>query len=245
MREHLVFLLSAPLGSFGSYAGHERRGSGLFPMRSAMLGLIGAALGIERTDTDGQAALRSYSVAVQSFQRTMPLRDYHTVQAVPTARAKKPATRKSALERAGRNTTTIITTRDYRCDVLFGAALWGRGRWSLAQIADFLQRPAFTLYLGRKSCPLTSPVNPQIVKTESPVDALSSIEVPSWLRLPEWKEANRKKYPVYSDPVEGLEEPALSERAPGEPLDRISWTFAERTVWRLGGRDSELARGDS
>ncbi|MYK31557.1 MAG: type I-E CRISPR-associated protein Cas5/CasD, partial [Boseongicola sp. SB0670_bin_30] len=127
MREHLVFLLSGPMASFGGYAGHERRGSGLVPMRSAVLGLVGAALGIVRGDTEGQAALRAYSVAVQLLQQSVPLRDYHTVQTVPTARAKRPPTRGRALERAGRDINTMITIRDYRCDVLVGGALWGDG----------------------------------------------------------------------------------------------------------------------
>ena len=83
MREYLVFDLSAPMGAFGSYAGHERRGSEIMPPRSAVLGLLGAALGIERSDHDGQAALRRYRVAVRLLAQSAPLRDYHTVQTVP------------------------------------------------------------------------------------------------------------------------------------------------------------------
>ena len=95
------------MASFGGYAGHERRGSGLVPMRSAVLGMVGAALGIVRADTDGQAALRAYSVAVQPFQQSAPLRDFHTVQTVPTAKAKQPPTRGRALERAGRDVNRV------------------------------------------------------------------------------------------------------------------------------------------
>ena len=133
MREHLVFLLSAPMASFGSYAGHERRGSGLVPMRSAILGLVGAAIGIDRTDVEGQADLRAYSVAVQAFQSSTPLRDYHTVQTVPTAKARRPASRRQALERAGRVSNTVITMRDYRCDVLFGATPLGYGAMAVGR----------------------------------------------------------------------------------------------------------------
>ena len=49
-----VFSLVAPMGSFGGPAGHERRGSNSWPGRSAVLGLIGAALGVRRTDKEGQ-----------------------------------------------------------------------------------------------------------------------------------------------------------------------------------------------
>lgn len=244
MREHLVFLLSAPMGSFGSYAGHERRGSDLVPMRSAVLGLVGAALGIDREDTEGQAALRAYAVAVQSFQASEPLRDYHTVQTVPTARARRPATRRHALDRIGRDANTVITIRDYRCDVLIGVTLWGDGRWTLGDLAGHLRRPQFPLYLGRKSCPLASPLNAGVVTAADPVQALSLIEVPEWLRLARWSERGRARFPVHSDPVEGLHAAPPSERVPGEPLDRQAWTFGERTVWLLGDRRGDRSDGD-
>jgi len=233
MRDHLVFLLSAPMASFGGYAGHERRGSEPVPMRSAMLGLVGAALGIDRADADRQAALRVYSVAVQSFLKSAPLRDYHTVQTIPTVRAKRPATRENASARAGRDANTIITIRDYRCDVLVGVALWGDGRWTLDDLAAHLRRPSFPLYLGRKSCPLASPLNPEIVTATGPVEALASIEIPEWLRPTGWSEQDRRRFLVHSDPVDDLQPPPLSERVPSEPLDRQAWTFGERIVWHL------------
>lgn len=239
MREHLLFLLSAPMASFGGYAGHERRGSELIPMRSAMLGLVGAALGIDRADPESQAALRAYSVAVQSFQPSPPLRDYHTVQTVPTSRAKRPPTRGDALARVGRDANTVITIRDYRCDVLIGVVLWGDGRWTLGDLAGHLRRPKFPLYLGRKSCPLAGPLNPDVVTATSPVAALDCIEIPEWLRPERWSEQDLGRYPVYSDPVEGVDPPPSTERVPGEPLDRQAWTFGERTVWHLGDYRSE------
>ncbi len=243
MREHLVFLLSAPLASFGGYAGHERRGSGTVPIRSAVLGLVGAALGIDRKDSEGQAALRAYSVAVQSFQASTPLRDYHTVQTVPTAKVKRPATRNRALARIGRDANTVITVRDYRCDVLIGVALWGEGRWALEDLAAHLRRPRFPLYLGRKSCPLASPLNPDFVTAESPVEALAGIEIPEWLCSVGWSERDRSRHLVHSDPVDGFGPPPPHERVPGEPLDRQAWTFGECTVWHLGARRGEQGSG--
>lgn len=245
MREYLIFLLSAPMASFGGYAGHERRGSELVPMRSAVLGLVGAALGVDRADAEGQAALRAYSVAVQPFQRSAPLRDYHTVQTVPTAKAKRPRTRRHALTDAGRDANTVITIRDYRCDVLIGVALWGDGRWTLGDLAGHLQRPRFPLYLGRKSCPLASPLNPDLVNAADSVAALARIEVPEWLRSGRRSEQDQTPHPVYSDPVDGLVPPPLSEQVPGEPLDRQTWAFGECTVWHLSsGRIEQEDDGD-
>lgn len=233
MREHLVFLLSAPMASFGGYAGHERRGSGLVPLRSSVLGLLGAALGIDRKNVEGQTALRAYSVAVQSFQRSVPLRDYHTVQTVPTAKAKRPATRRRALARAAGDVNTVITIRDYRCDVLIGVAVWGDGPWGLKDLASRLRRPEFPLYLGRKSCPLASPLNPFVTSAAGPAEALACIEVPEWLHSEGVSEQDRLRLSVHSDPIDEHTPPSSSERVPGEPLDRRAWTFAECTVWNL------------
>ena len=242
MREHLVFLLSAPMASFGSYAGHERRGSGLVPLRSAVLGLLGAAIGIERNNKRGQDRLRSYSVAVQAFQRSVTLRDYQTVQTVPTTKARRPTSRRHALARAAGSVNTIITIRDYRCDVLVGAAIWGDGHWKLETLAGCLRRPVYPLYLGRKSCPLAIPLNPRLYVAKDPVEAMAKIEVPEWLRFGRWQDDPHSLFPVHSDPVEGMARPAMSERVPGEPLDRQAWTFHECTVWQLSQSERELER---
>ncbi len=234
MRDHLVFLLSAPIASFGGYAGHERRGSETIPMRSAVLGLVGAAVGIDRADAETQASLRTYSVAVQAFQRSRALQDYHTVQTIPTAKAKRPASRSHAFRCAGNDVNTIVTIRGYRCDVLVGAALWGNGRWTFDELASHLRRPKFPLYVGRKSCPLANPLNPKVVTVQGPAEALACIEIPEWLHSKEWSEQDRMQHLVHSDAVDSIDAPPSNEQVPGEPLDRQAWTFGERVIWHLG-----------
>ena len=53
----LVVVLAAPLASFGENAGNVRRGTADRPTRSALIGLAGAALGVERADSTGQQKL--------------------------------------------------------------------------------------------------------------------------------------------------------------------------------------------
>lgn len=221
MAEHLVFTLAASIGAMGELAGHERRGTLPWPGRSAVLGLVAAALGIQREDRAGLAALEPLSVAVGVWDEGVPLRDYHTVETVPTAVAKRPDSRPEALRRAGQGTNTTITLRDYRVGVLYGVALWGL---PLAPLADALRRPAFTLYLGRKSCPLAVPPIPQIVEAEGPVQALST------LPLPPFREGRRapKLRLVASDEPLGRGE--RRERRQDSVLDREAWHFASREV---------------
>jgi CRISPR system Cascade subunit CasD len=157
MREHLVFTLTAALGAMGELAGHERRGSWTWPGRSAVLGLCAAALGIRR---DGNfAAVDGLGLAVAVFDEGEPLRDFHTAVSIPSSVVKRPQSRGEALRiDAGRSNATI-TLRDYRVGAMYGVALWGEG---LEGLRAALLAPAFTLYLGRKSCPLAAPLGPPL-----------------------------------------------------------------------------------
>ncbi|MEL6427357.1 MAG: type I-E CRISPR-associated protein Cas5/CasD, partial [Pseudomonadota bacterium] len=175
MSEHLVFTLTAALGAMGDLAGHERRGSWGWPGRSALVGLLGAAQGIRR---DGDfSALERLRYAVAIFDEGGALRDYHTVETVPSAKAKSPQTRREALRLARGRTNTMITIRDYRTSPLFGVAVWGG---TLGPLCDALANPVFPLYLGRKSCPLAAPTGAQIVAAEDPAIALGHVILPPW-----------------------------------------------------------------
>ena len=101
MAEFVIFTLAAPMGAFADLAGHERRHSGTWPARSAVLGLVGAALGVRRDEAARQQSLSRWRTAVSVLSRGVAFRDFHTVQTVPTARIKRPATRREALEAVG------------------------------------------------------------------------------------------------------------------------------------------------
>lgn len=177
MTEFLLFTLYAPLASWGDIAVGESRGSWDRPSRSAILGLLGAALGVERADQAAHGALVSgYGVAVRQDAAGTVLSDYHTVQTVAAnvVRRERPATRAQLLGRPSHELETILSRRTYRQDALATVALWTRDdpRWSLAELAAALLRPAFTLYAGRKANPLGAPVHPEIVEAASLAAAL-------------------------------------------------------------------------
>jgi CRISPR system Cascade subunit CasD len=226
MAEFLVFTLTAPMGAFGDLAGHERRGTLQWPGKSAILGLVGAALGIRRDDRPGQAALRDWQVAVSVLSEGVPLRDYHTVQTVPSAKAKKPDSRRVALAMAGKNLNTIITQRDYLSDICFGVALWADpAPMMLPALAKALQQPLFTFYLGRKSCPLSAPLAPLVTRADTPMQALQRIQLPGWLSGVN----TREPILIASDPFAGVT-PKRRENRWDIPLDRQHWHFAPRIV---------------
>lgn len=215
MRDYLAFTLTATLAAMGGPAGHERRGSETWPGRSAILGLLAAAQGIRR---DGDfSRLDELDLAVAVFDQGQHLRDYHTVQTVPTSAVKRPQSRPEALTAAGLSVNTAISKRDYRCGSLYGVAIWGEG---LAEIEAALNEPVFTLYLGRKSCPLASPVGPRIMRADGPVQALGRI------KLPPWRSGAKATMLATSAPeIPGGSSGIRYDR----PIDRISWHFASRS----------------
>lgn len=219
MPEYLTFQLCASLGAMGEFAGHERRGSLTWPGRSALIGLMGAAMGVRR---DGDfSGLDSLRMAVAVFAPGTVLRDYHTIETVPSAAAKHPQSRPEALAEARRKRkgNTTITMRDYRCDPVFGVAVWGDG---LRAVHDALRHPVFPLYLGRKSCPLAAPVDPALTAAETPEQALTGLRLPTWLPA----EA-RVAWLLISDDLEGA---AQVETRNDLAIDRARWHFAARQV---------------
>jgi CRISPR system Cascade subunit CasD len=175
------------LASFGERAGNARRGSADRPTRSALLGLLGAALGIDRADAEGQAALAAgYAVATRAVRPGAILRDYHTFQSLPAA-AGHVGTRADALRRRN-DLETSVTTREYRSDVVFDAAIRAKegARWSLAELANALRRPHYVLQLWRRSCPLAWPLDPAVVEADGVIAAfaLRDADRPRELRGP-------------------------------------------------------------
>ncbi len=223
MPKFVVFTLAAPMGAFGDLAGHERRGSGEWPARSAVLGLVGGAMGVRRDDKAGQDALSAWRTAVSVLSRGMAFRDFHTVQTGPTARARPPATRRDALKALSTKGRAMITRRDYRADCFFGVALWGRE--GAEEVRQALARPCFTPFLGRKSCPLSAPMAPQVVEAVGPVEALEGIIVPPFLAV----DPARPLLVASDEPLGG----GWQETRWDEPLDRVAWHFGPRTVHLL------------
>ena len=162
----LCFTLWSPLASFGDVAVGERRLSLERPGRSAVLGLVAAALGIERRDRQALEALAaSVLVAVLTIAAGTLLEDYHTAQ-VPPARRRGThhATRREELAAPG-GLGTILSRRDYRQEPWHEVALLakGSGAASLTEIEAVLRAPRLVLYGGRKSCPLGLPPDPRLV----------------------------------------------------------------------------------
>jgi CRISPR system Cascade subunit CasD len=166
----LLFRLYGPMASWGEIAVGESRHTANYPSKSAVLGLIGAALGIERHDEAMQSSLQQgYALAVEVLSTGQLLRDYHTAQVPDSVGKFSYRTRRDELVLGKERLGTILSSREYRSDALAVVAVraLADAPFSLSQIREKLLKPVFHLYLGRKSCPLAAPLNPQLLTDQA------------------------------------------------------------------------------
>jgi len=127
MTRFLLFTIYAPLTSWGDITVGEARGSWDRPSRSAIFGMVAAALGIDRTDQPAHDALDlGYGFAVRLDASGIPLVDYQTAQTIAASAIKKhrPATRAAMLSCA--DPETMLSRRWYRQDALATVCIWAR-----------------------------------------------------------------------------------------------------------------------
>lgn len=145
-RSTLRIWLAGPLQSWGTSSRFEVRATELAPSKSAVIGLLCAALGRPRREpVDDLAALR-FGVVVE--RPGTVLRDFHTVGA---------GTDPIAIASGGTG-RGVVTHRYYLQDAAFVAGFEGADRGMLTRLRDALAKPVWVLALGRKSCPPAGPI---------------------------------------------------------------------------------------
>lgn len=233
--QFLIFTLYAPLSSWGDTTVGEVRSSWDRPGRSAILGLLAAAHGIERTDetvhTELDAALR---IGVRTAASGREVFDYHTAQD-PTGvavRRFRPSTRKEALECAEPDTT--LSRRTLFEDGLFVVALWSvaKSRWTLDDHARALAAPCFPLYAGRKANVLALPLAARVIAAATLAGALHAMpSFPPELNVIRPREGwgRTLAYDECTDDESGVSAPASVVRRDASP-SRMRWQFADRRV---------------
>lgn len=140
----LLLRLQGPMQSWGTTSRFDERDTQLEPSKSAVLGLVCAALGRDRHEpVDDLAALR---MGVRVDREGVPMRDYQTATGVVIA-----ASGKADLER------TVVSPRYYLSDAVFLVGLEG-DRALLERIHAALKCPVWPLALGRKGFTPSPPV---------------------------------------------------------------------------------------
>ncbi|HEX5958668.1 MAG TPA: type I-E CRISPR-associated protein Cas5/CasD [Hyphomicrobiaceae bacterium] len=246
MRPHLVFTLSAPLASFGSVAVGERRPTWNRPSKSQVIGLVAAALGIERTHEARLKALADglgFAVRVDAAGRLAV--DYHTAQSPKDASLRRRAkavgpVRTRSDELACDDLKTILSRREFRSGILHTIALWRtvEGDPALAHIAKGLISPVFVPYAGRKAHVLMLPMSPRVVAANWIEDAFGSYDDGQPKEVADLQERlgirRDKDRPIYCDVSaipydEQAARVARLEARRDLPEGRAKWRFGLRT----------------
>jgi CRISPR system Cascade subunit CasD len=153
----LLLRFAAPMQSWGLDK-FERRGTSRMPTKSAVIGMVMAAMGMKR-DREIPDEFRTLRFGVRGDDEGIVIRDFHTVK------QRKPDKVTMKVRRIDDNNTILametklvaggqsyITNRFYLCDAVFLVGLEGDEQL-LKRIEHALLNPVFPIYLGRKSCP--------------------------------------------------------------------------------------------
>lgn len=135
----LLLRLAAPLQAWGADSKFETRKTGREPTKSGVIGLLAAALGLRRDETEQLARLARLQFGVRVEQEGKLLVDFH-------------------MARNEEKDRSYVTYRHYLEDAVFLAGVSCEDAEFLRTLQQALTRPAFPLYLGRRSCPPTLPL---------------------------------------------------------------------------------------
>ena len=238
MTSYLMIRLYGPMASWGDIAVGEQRPTQGHPTKSAIIGLLAAALGIKREEEDKHLDLMAgYSMAVRVDSEGTLLRDYHTVQVPPPQRGRHYYTRRDEMSVPKYTMNTILSQRDYRVDAHYTVAITAKeAPYSLQELEAALKQPRYMLYLGRKSCPLAFPLQPEIVEAEDLQSAFEMIEVDNkFIQQKRLSTANVERVKKYYWEDISLEEtgfPATGVYMRHDRRDQLSsrrrWQFVNR-----------------
>ena len=160
----LLLRFGAPLQSWGSSSVYDRRETDDMPTKSGVVGILAAAFGRRRDESLEDLNVLRFGVRVDNPGTRLD--DYQTTDMGPGMR---------------RN----ISHRIYLSDALFLIGLGSNDDDFLKEIDEAVQNPKFPLFLGRRSCPPTMPLDLGIRQS----DLYDALYEEDWL-VPEW----RKKF---------------------------------------------------
>ena len=137
----LLLRLAAPLQAWGNGSKFNIRSTEREPTKSGVIGMIAAAMGIQRNDDPSKLEpLNALRFGVRVEREGKLLKDFHMVHEMNDKK------------------DSHVTERYYLSDAVFIVALESDDKDFIEQIAAALKAPVYPLYLGRRSCPPTLPV---------------------------------------------------------------------------------------
>lgn len=157
----VLLRLNGPLQSWGSESYYDNRDTDYFPTKSGVLGMVAAAMGLERGAL--LTELTSVKFGIRVDNQGEYLNDFQITD-------------------MGKKLNKNLSNRRYLSDATFLVGLSTEDEKLAVKIKEAILHPLYIMYLGRRSCPPTQPVFLKTVESEL-YDALYDED---WL-FPEWR----------------------------------------------------------
>ncbi|MDR4470487.1 MAG: type I-E CRISPR-associated protein Cas5/CasD [Nitrospira sp.] len=178
----LLLQLVGPMQSWGTTSRFDQRDTGKEPSKSGVVGLLAAAMGIDRGNWDDLRPLTHLSMGVRHDRSGVPKREYQTAGC---------AENDTIIKADGTQSKDgVVSHRFYLADAAFLVALSGNDRVLLERVHAALRDPVWPLALGRKSYVPSEPIWMEHAVQDAPLrEALARwpwIATPRrWEALPE------------------------------------------------------------
>lgn len=187
MPDFVGFTIYAPLGSWGSpsksSATTAYRPTDLWPTRSALVGIVAAALGRPRAQLPALAAALKFACRTDVEPLPQGSADYHTVTLPPSAPGSQPRNRfeqvRPALSQPGMG--SMLSRREYFQNGLWTVLVQGDPGCSLDELMERLNRPIFPLFVGRKCFSFGWPPDAKLVRGEDLLECFAAYQPPPQL----------------------------------------------------------------
>ncbi len=139
----LLLRLVGPMQSWGTTSRFDQRDTGKEPSKSGVVGLLAAALGIDRENWADLEPVAGLRMGVRHDKSGIPKYDYQTAGCADADTIIKAD---GAQSKDG-----VVSWRYYLADAAFLIGLEGEDRGLLEKIHEALRNPVWFLTLGRKS----------------------------------------------------------------------------------------------
>jgi len=200
--------------SWGTTSRFDQRDTGKEPSKSGVIGLLAAALGIDRENWNDLEPLTRLTMAVRHDRPGVLKHDYQTAGCAATDKMRRAD---GSLSDDG-----VTSQRHYLADAVFLVGLEGPDRALLERAHAALNDPVWPLALGRKSYVPSEPVWLNGGVVDAPL--LEALAAAPWIATPRRWESAPERLLVSMESADGSG--ALR-------MDQPLFSFAER---RFGAR---------
>ena len=216
----LLLRLAGPMQSWGTTSRFDQRDTGKEPSKSGVIGLLAAALGIDRENWNDLEPLTRLTMGVRHDRPGVLKRDYQTAGCAATDKMRRAD---GSLSEDG-----VTSQRYYLADAVFLVGLESADRNLLERAHVALQNPVWPLALGRKSYVPSEPVWLAGSVVDAPL--LEALAAMPWVATPRHGETSPERLLVSMESLDGsgalrMDQPlsSFAERRFGARYVRTEW----------------------